>query len=250
MSAILTTCCCDAEPVCCDCRLSSSYSVAASVGWTTDSLEATGSTTQTMTVAAGFSSLVVSEYSPACDTGKYPSGSTGSDFAVRRYEFPTTAAVTMAATSSGTCTSQSTSAEAGTWSSGTVGLGEGRGLSCWHEVNTTSPTVNYHFWTIVAGFTSTATCTVGATTWPLWAWRGFLYSQPQTACHAPTAATGWSANNPAAGTTAADSRLLGYMLTNNGTASYCNTTAIGRCSISSYGAASSGLFTTPTVSVT
>ncbi len=232
MSALLSVCCCDDTATCCSCSLASSYSVAVSLGWTVDGLDSTGSAVQTTTVGAGFSALTVSEASPLCVFGTYPS-LTGSSYAATRYDLPTAASASFVTSSDGDCPSRSAGSEAGTWDSGYTGLGDGRGLTCWHEVNPSSPAVNYHFWTIGAYYESTATCTVGFNTYPLWAWSFLLYSSPQTACHAPTSASNWSAEAPVSGTAAADSRLISFLIANNNNAAYCNTTATNRCRITS-----------------
>ena len=244
MSAIMSACCCDDSATCCDCSLASAYSLAASFGWTTDSPDGPGGTTQTMTVGAGFSAMTMTQTSPACVSGQYPPF-TGSSFAVTRYAPPTTAAASFVATSSGSCTSRSATNEAGTWSGAYSGIGSGNGLSCWHEVNAASPAVDHYFWTIGAYFESTATCTVGFNTWPLWAWRFFAYSTPQATCHAPPS-SGWTADVPSSGTAAGNSRILSVLWANNNSAAYCNTTAINQCSISSFG---SSTFTAPSVTI-
>ena len=227
MSALLSVCCCDETATCCSCSLASSYSVAVSLGWTVDGLDSTGSAVQTTTVGAGFSALTVSEASPLCELGTYPS-ITGSSYAATRYDLPTTAAASFVTSSDGDCTSRSAGSEAGTWDSGYVGLGDGRGLTCWHEVNSSSPAVNYNFW-------------------PLWAWRFMLYSSPQTACHAPTSASNWSAEAPVSGTAAADSRLISFLIANNHNAAYCNTTVTNRCRITS---SASPVWLTESVTIT
>ena len=196
MSALLSLCCCDETATCCSCSLASSYSVAVSLGWTVDGLDSTGSAVQTTTVGAGFSALTVSEASPLCVFGTYPS-LTGSSYAATRYDLPTAASASFVTSSDGDCTSRSAGSEAGTWDSGYTGLGDGRGLTCWHEVNPSSPAVNYH------------------------------------SCHAPTSASGWSAEAPVSGTAAADSRLISFLIANNNNAAYCNTTATNRCRITS-----------------
>lgn len=244
MSALLSACCCDPEPVCCDCSLATAYSVAASAGWTVDSLESSGSSIQTMTVAASIPSTTMTLADPACIAGitgsvQNPTGA----YAAKRYGPPATGTASLAATSSGNCSSISAINEAGSYSGGYVGATQGIGLTCFHEI-ASDGSFDAHFWMMALGWSSTATCASGFPPPPEFNWRFSAFSTPQASCHAPPS-SGWSFNFPATGSSAANSNLILGVLNNNRSASGDCNAVPSRCAISPAGSS-----TTITGSVT
>ena len=206
MSALISSCCCgDEVATCCACALATSYSVAVSLGYDSETRGNTGSPQTLVDVesAYSFTGLTMTEESVPCSTGGYPfPGPTEGTWAIYSFEGPST--LTMSALAcvidSTLCPNTLETNLAGTLSTSTY-------LRCCHEINT-SKNLNTFFWQLFVQWNSDDECSTGGSfPGPEYSAYVIAYSTPQATCHTPPS-SGWSFEQPTDPTTDAYKSFL------------------------------------------
>ena len=201
MSALLSACCCDEAATCCACTLASSYSVAVTASYDSQTFGNTGSPQTLVDVESAFSftGLTVTQPSSPCVLGQIPNfpATAVTTWAVTKFDLQATALTTAAiicAIDSTYCPNTSETSIPGTPPSGDGGCTAPReGLICVHEINA-SIGLDIFYWMLSVDWQSSATC--GGATDPFeYTWAVCAYSTPQSTCHAPPS-SGWSASPP------------------------------------------------------
>jgi len=207
MSALISACCCgDEEATCCECTLASSYSVAVSLSYDSETRGDTGSPQGWVDVesAYSFTGLTMTErsYDP-CTTGRYPNfpAPVEGTFALSWFEGPST--LTMSALAcvidSTFCPNTYETNLAGTVSSSAY-------LRCCHEINA-SKNLDIFFWQLFVVWTSSDQCSSAGQPGPEYSTYLRAYSTPQATCHTPPS-SGWSFEQPTDPTTDAYKSFL------------------------------------------
>ncbi len=191
MSYLLSACCCGTTPgelECCDCSLSTAYSVASDISWSSTAYDSAGNF-GTVDVGFAFSGLTLT----ADDCVSLPTNPVGQHKYVPFRPSATASGITNAALyltfSSGlSCTSRSNTGETGDMESASINCFPNTivGLACHHFRNAKNDAVfNWRFHT---EFMSTTTCAGGFTG----RWNGcFNFQSAELSyCHGPPS-SGW-----------------------------------------------------------
>ena len=216
MSALLSVCCCDDTATCCSCSLASSYSVAVSLSYDSETFGNTGSPQTYVNVesAYSFTGLAVTEDSTPCSIGSYPNFPAPVEGTWAQYQFSLPSTLTMSAVASvidsSFCPNTLETNLAGTVSGVSSTVGMRPGLVCVHEINT-SKSLDIFFWNLSVQWNSDDLCSSGTFPGPEYSTYLMAYSTPQSTCHAPPS-TGWSFEQPTDPTTDAykSNLITGY----------------------------------------